>query len=1202
MVAMTDDRASLEDLVAGVGVAGVDPASDVIVVAVDWHGSQAITLTYRSPDGRLSERMLYRSDEGTFSITEGRGRRWSFDGDARLFRLAAEAWRIRLAHLFDPYVALTSSVVRPLPHQIEAVYRHMLPRQPLRFLLADDPGAGKTIMAGLYIKELMIRGDIERCLVVAPGSLATQWQEELRDKFDLRFEIVTKAHLDALSSMNVFVEKPLLIARVDQLARRDEELFPLLAGLDWDLVVIDEAHRMSAHFYGDEIKRTKRFQLGEVLGTAARHLLLMTATPHNGKEEDFQLFLSLLDSDRFAGRFRDGVHKVDPTDLMRRMVKERLLTFEGKPLFPERRSYSVAYELAAEEMRLYDEVTEYVRQQMNAADRLRQEGDGRRGNTVGFALTILQRRLASSPEAIYQSLHRRRKRLEQRVVDERQAARAAQLGMTPQQDRLSRLLQGDPFATDADGLLDAFDIDAYDDLDEDEQADFDTEVFDAATAAATVAELEKEIGTLVQLENLAYQLRASGVDRKWQELSEMLSESTEMFTPSGQRRKLIVFTEHRDTLNYLVDRLRTFLGSDDAVVHISGGTSRDERRAIQHRFTQNSDVLVLVATDAAGEGINLQQAHLVINYDLPWNPNRIEQRFGRVHRIGQTEVCHMWNLVASETREAQVYLRLLAKIEQMRQTFKGQIYDVLGQALSGAELRGLLLDAIRYGDQPDVRDRLDQIIERDVPERVRAVIEDPILAPETIAFAQLERLRKEMEEAALRRLQPHYVEAFFRASFIELGGRLSEAEPGRFEIAKVPQSVIQRHRQAGSGSPLLESYTRVTFEPGLVEVEGSPVAELIAPGAPLLEAVVDVTLERHRHQLTAGTVLVDDADAGSDLRVLVMLEHEVADSRPNGSAPHTVISRRYEFVDLPVGAEPRSGGHAPYLDYRPPDVDESATIDDFLTDARQWLDQDLESLGLEYAIDVAVPAHLAQVRLRTDERVDQVRAAVHDRLTREISYWDNRAEQLQLKLAAGKTPKINVDAAVQRAERFAGRLGARMAELDQERSIKALPPRVVGGALIVPGGLLADLRVQRSVPDPVARKEVERRAIAAVLKLEGDAGWLAEDLNETQPNHPGYDVRSTRRMHDNTLESRYIEVKGRIAGSDTVTVSRNEILTSLNEPDRWVLALVSVDPRGSDEVRYVSRPFEGRNQEFLFDVTSVNFKWAALWERGEPPS
>ena len=1195
----------LEAIGAGARVLGVEPGGAVTAVAVQRHGSQAITLTYRRADGSLGERVLFRADEVGLRLEapEAAGS-FTFDGDGRLFRLAAEARRIRLAHLFDPYLALDASRVRPLPHQIEAVYGHMLPRQPLRFLLADDPGAGKTVMAGLYMKELMLRGALERALVVVPGNLTAQWQEELRDKFDLHFDIVAKDDLDAIGSVDVFERKRLLIARVDQIARRREELEPHLRRAEWDLVVVDEAHRMAAHFWGDEVRKTLRYQLGELLGATAQHLLLMTATPHNGKEEDFQLFCALLDSDQFAGRFRDGVHASDPSAFMRRMTKERLLTFEGRPLFPERRSSTVRFNLSDSEMALYDEVTSYVREQMNAADRIRDDGDGRRGNTVGFALTVLQRRLASSPEAIYQSLRRRRLRLQHRIAEERQAARAARLGMSGRQMRLSRLL-----AADGDDTA-ALDHDAYDELDEDEQSEIDAEVVDAATAAATIAELESEIETLTSLEQLAFALRADGTDTKWTQLSSTLSDAPEMHTPSGDRRKLIVFTEHRDTLNYLVDRLRTFLGSDKAVVFISGSTGRDERRRIQHSFTQDSEVEVLVATDAAGEGINLQQAHLVVNYDLPWNPNRMEQRFGRVHRIGQTEVCHMWNLVADETREAQVYVRLLEKIEQMRETFDGQVYDVLGDVLSGRELRSLLLEAIRYGDRPEVRRRLDEVIDAEVPARMAAAISDPVLASEVIGYSEVDRIRQDMDEAALRRLQPHYIQAFFEAALDDLGGTMREIEPGRFQIARVPLAVRQRSRAvAVPGAPaVLERYTRVTFDKDLTERRGAPDADLLAPGHPLLDVVVDLTLERHRDQIRRGAVLVDDADHGTVPRVMVMLEHEVADARPSAAAPHTVVSRRFEFVELPAVGEPSVSSHARYLDYRPALDAEKDAVGHLLAQ-QQAHGRAAETLGMDHAINVSAPEHLAAVRARTDARVQRTREAVYRRLTNEINHWDNRAAQLQLDVDAGRVPKMNADTARRRADSYAHRLKTRLAALEQERSVSALPPRVVGGAFVVPAGLLTELlsapavATPQAVGDVLSKRETERRAIEAVLAAEQAAGWVAVDMNDERPNHPGFDIRSS--FAEGTVTSfRYLEVKGRVAGAATVTVSRNEILTSLNEPERWVLALVEVAPDGNgdnDRVRYVPGPLDVSSEDHLFEVTSVNFNWASLWARGVTP-
>src|SRR5712664_1761915 len=404
--------ARLGDLKPHASVRGILPDSLATVVNVHWHGSAALELTYKTPDGKVANELLYRHDQPRLEIVE-HGRPWSFDGDGGLFRLVSEAQRIRLAHLFDPVLAVHTSIVEPLPHQITAVYESMLPRQPLRFLLADDPGAGKTIMAGLLIKELIARGDLQRCLVVCPGSLAEQWQDELYRRFHLPFEILTNDKLEAARTGNWFLETNLVIARLDKLSRNEDVQEKLkVPDCRWDLVVCDEAHKMSATYFGSEIKYTKRYRLGQLLSTLTRHFLLMTATPHNGKEEDFQLFMALLDGDRFEGRFRDGVHVADVSDLMRRMVKEGLLKFDGTPLFPERIAYTVPYKLSEAEAPLYKAVTDYVRDEFNRAEAL--ENDKRAG-TVGFALTLLQRRLASSPEAIYQSLRRRRERLESRL-------------------------------------------------------------------------------------------------------------------------------------------------------------------------------------------------------------------------------------------------------------------------------------------------------------------------------------------------------------------------------------------------------------------------------------------------------------------------------------------------------------------------------------------------------------------------------------------------------------------------------------------------------------------------------------------------------------------------------------------------------------------------------------------------------------------
>jgi SNF2 family DNA or RNA helicase len=696
----------LEDLLPTAAVRGVLPDELVTVVSVQWFGSEALELTYKTSLGRVANELLYRHDEPRIEVVEN-GRPWSFDGDGALFRLVSEAQRIRLAHLFDPVLAVHTSIVDPLPHQITAVYESMLPRHPLRFLLADDPGAGKTIMAGLLIKELIARGDLQRCLIVCPGSLAEQWQDELYRRFHLPFEILTNDKLEAARTGNWFMETNLVIARLDKLSRNEEVQNKLQApDCRWDLVVCDEAHKMSATVFGGETKYTKRYRLGQLLSSLTRHFLLMTATPHNGKAEDFQLFMALLDGDRFEGRFRDGVHTADVSDLMRRMVKESLLKFDGTPLFPERIAYTVPYKLSDPEAALYAAVTQYVREEFDRAEKL--ENDKRAG-TVGFALTILQRRLASSPEAIYQSLRRRRERLESRLRE---------------LEVLQRGGQAAPILSALVPAMDEEDINDLEDAPDTEVEAAEEEILDQATAARSIAELRIEISTLKELEQAALAVRTSGNDTKWRELASLLGE---IFTTalivnkvaepeasygpikipppkSSAHQKLVIFTEHRDTLNYLEQRISSLLGRKESVVVIHGGIGREERLKVQEMFRHDPDVQVLLATDAAGEGINLQRAHLMVNYDLPWNPNRLEQRFGRIHRIGQTEVCHLWNLVAEETREGEVYRKLLEKLEQARLALGGQVFDVLGKLqFEGKSLRDLLIEAIRHGERPEVQ-------------------------------------------------------------------------------------------------------------------------------------------------------------------------------------------------------------------------------------------------------------------------------------------------------------------------------------------------------------------------------------------------------------------------------------------------------------------------------------------------------------------
>ncbi len=1195
----------LEDLAPGARATGVVAGQAVTVVAVEWHGGAALTLTYRDEAGRTGSQLLYRDDEARLGV-EAPGRAWSLGADGALFRLVSEARRIQLAYLFDPLLAVSTSNVLPLPHQITAVYEEMLTRQPLHFLLADDPGAGKTIMAGLLIKELMVRGDARRVLIVCPGVLVDQWQDEMREKFHLGFEIVTRQMIDASYAGNPFLEKDLLVARLDHLSRNEELQAKLQAAgreRHFDLVICDEAHKMAAHYFGSEVKKTKRYLLGEKLGQISRHLLLMTATPHAGKPDDFDLFMALLDRDRFAGKVRGkrkDAGERGARDLMRRLSKEQLVKMDGRPLFAERRAYAVKYTLSDDEARLYEEVTTYVTEEMNRAERFaREEGGGRRRMAVGLALTTLQRRLASSPEAIYKSLKRRRKRLEGKLAETKLLAR----GQAAREEALTTVGAGELRSVIPPGF-DIEDFEDVDDLPDEELEQLEEEVVDLASAAHTVTELEYEIETLKRLEALAHDVRRANCDRKWEELSALLQgdrsrdgagDGSLMFDDNGERRKLIVFTEHRDTLNYLVEKIRLVLGRPEAVVAIHGGVGRQQRRERQEYFTQDRDALVLVATDAAGEGINLQRAHLMVNYDLPWNPNRIEQRFGRIHRIGQTEVCHLWNLVAHETREGAVFVRLLDKLDEMRSVLGDQVFDVLSDegVFEDTSLRDLLLEAIRYGERPEVRARLDQSVDKAVGSNLQKVLAERALARDVMGSTEVDRIRDEMERAEARRLQPHFIRSFFIEAFARLGGSVSRREPGRYEVRNVPAEVRQAAVNAGLGL-VLRRYERITFDKEQVTVHGKPVAEFVCPGHPLLDAVIDVVLLRYRTLLKDGAVLVAEGDSREEPRALIYLEHAIQDGRSGQDGRRRVVSRRFEFIEIERGGEARHAGYAPYLDYRPAEPEELEFVRPLLANA--WLAGGLEAKGMDYAVVHAVPAHLEEVRSRTLDRLTRVEGAVRERLTAEINYWDHRATQLKEKELAGKGAKHGLNSAMarQRAEELAERLARRLEEIEQERQLSAQPPVVVGGALVVPAGLLAQLRGEpRAAGRPEDTGVTERIAVDAVMQAERELGRVPEEQDHF---NPGYDIISRDPIAG---RSYFIEVKGRVAGASTVTITRNELLHALNTAENHILALVEVSDDEAGKVTYVRGfPFE----EPGFGVTSVNHSISALMKHGGEPS
>ena len=1176
----------LEDITKNSQISGIQGDEPVTVFQIEAVGDSALTVYYKDHDGRLGEQMLHRSDEARLTMTDAQ-KSWAFDAPGDEFKLGLEAYRISQAALFDPMMAVHTSNIEPLPHQISAVYESMLPKQPLRFVLADDPGAGKTIMAGLLISELLMRADAKRILVVAPGSLTEQWQDELFEKFGLHFDLFSREKQEQCMSGNYFDEASQLICRIDQLSR-NEDYQAKLKNTSWDIIIVDEAHKLSAHYYGLKLNKTKRFELGELLGSITRHFLLMTATPHNGKEKDFQTWLSLLDSDRFYGRFREAAHKVDITDMMRRMVKEELLKFDGTKLFPERLAYTANYNLSDPEAVLYEAVTTYVREEMNRADNL----TGQKKNTVGFALTQLQRRLASSPEAIYQSLKGRRTRLEARLEE----AKLLASGQSVQKQGVAETLG--EYNLKKNNLPENFD-DIDDDLSAEEYEELVDQVMDQATTAETIPELEAEIVILRGLEQQAHKVVQSGNDKKWEELSLLIQDKPEMYTVTengqrGSRRKLIIFTEHKATLHYLVGRIGGVLGSPNAVCAIHGGVNRDERRKIQEEFRNIPEVLVLVGTDAAGEGINLQNANLMVNYDLPWNPNRLEQRFGRIHRIGQTEVCHLWNIVANETREGEVFKRLFGKIEVQREALGGKVFDVLGEAFDNVPLKKLLVDAIRYGDDPATKAKMKEVIDGALDHaHIMDLVNRNALVDQHIGPESLYVIKEEMEKAEARKLQPYFIRAFFAEAFASLNGELRPRESGRFEVKYVPLEIRECDKIIGeTRTPVLKKYERICFEKEYIRHAGKPMADMIHPAHPLMHATTDLVLQAHRQKLKRGAVLVDPNDDSTTVKVLFMIDHTVREAGSDGR----VASRRLQFVEIDEVGNAANAGWAPHLDLQPIDGTDKSLVSDVLE--MDWLNSDLETLALAHASQKLVPEHYKEIRDRRERQADKTLNAVHERLVKEINYLQDRYLKLEDDVKAGKQPRMQPENARRQVEELTTRLKQRTAELTALKEVVSSTPVVIGGALVIPQGLLAICKGETQFTvDAKSRAHIEHIAITAVMDAEQNLGHEVTDVGAEKC---GWDITSRPPVGEQGIikDDRHIEVKGRSKGQTTITVSRNEIIYGLNQSDKFILAIVIVDGDQHEGPFYMKNPF---TDEPDFGVASINYDLKDLLSKAVSP-
>ena len=1121
------------ELRKGQTISGLVPNKNVTVINIEMYSDDQGELTYRLPDGTPDSIIIESKDlDNCIVLTANSAMPFTCHGD--IFKLVTEAERIKLAYLFDPYTAVNTSAIDPLPHQITAVYEQMLNKHPLRYVLADDPGAGKTIMTGLLLKELIIRGDVKRALIVAPGNLVENWQDELLSKFSLSFEILTNEAIESAASGNVFLEHNFLIARLDKLSRNDEVKSKLEAS-DWDIIIADEAHKLSASMFGGKVYKTKRYQLGELLSRKTRHFLLLTATPHNGKEDSFKMFMSLVDPDRFS-LYSD--YTPDTSDIMRRLVKEDLLKFDGTPLFPERVATTVSYTLSDDELDLYDDVTKYVKEQFNKAESLKND----RKIAVGFALTTLQRRLASSPEAICRSLQRRLEKLQKTYDD---------LG---KQIRLSE--SGYSVMTSED------DIDDYEDLTEEEQDAIDN-TLDGATAAATKEELEKEIQTLKQLVLQAESIRRSNTDKKWDELSKLL-QSPEMINADGTRSKIIIFTEHKDTLQYLEKKIKNLIGKPETVITISGGMSRNARRTAESLFRQDKEVSILIATDAAGEGINLQRAHFMINYDLPWNPNRIEQRFGRIHRIGQTEICHLWNLVAKDTREGEVFQKLFEKLEQERDNLGGKVFDVLGKLkFEDKPLRDILIEAIRYGEDPIHKNKINTVVDSAMDtESLRRLIEQHSLTNDFLDVGIVRKVKEDMERMKARKLQPYYIESFFKEAFADFDGYLEEKEPGRFEIRRVPSLLSGRINNNGYGVQILNRYERICFEKEKIHLDGKPDADLVVPGHPLLDGLIEAIESRHSDEVSKGTIFIDPMNKTDKPRILCAVDTKLRDDLDHNGIQN-IIARQLSFVEIESDKKAHNAGFAPYLDYQNISGVTYLKAKEVLN-KNSWALYDCKTIATAYAATSILPKMKDFVVKERNKTLDRIQHEVNTTLSNEMNYWYGKSGEYLEKSRLDKTKesiyRTKSKEAEDRAEMLDNRLTDRMNEIEQSRHVVSLPPSLSNIAFIIPAMMLENGNPEQIQSSYEAKKEIEKKAMDAVMAVERKLGFKPKDVSS---ENRGYDIESSipeSRQKEFGYAFRAIEVKGRSVNADnTVTLSINEIRTELNLKDQFILAFVSVD-------------------------------------------
>jgi superfamily II DNA or RNA helicase len=1027
----------------------------------------------------------------------------SFDGEGALLRLGIQAYSLGIAYEFDPYFGLSISRVDPLPHQLEAVYDFLLKLARVRFLLADDAGAGKTIMAGLLIRELKLRGLVERILIVAPANLAFQWQRELKEKFDEKFVVLKGGDIRDQFGVNQWLEQKQLITSLD-LAKR-VEILPGLRQVQWDLVIIDEAHRMS---WSPPARKTARYALGELLRDTSDHMLMLTATPHKGDPVNFSLFLQLLDADAYADvrSIREAMDRRCAPFYLRR-TKEAMVYFpERRPdgtwvaekIFTLRIPRTVDFQIDGPEFELYKSVTRFVKRQ---SARAAASDDDPRARAVGFLMALYQRRLASSTRAVRCSLENRVKRLELGLKKAQEIAQTAP-----------------PDLPDADELEEMDDVDR-------ERLEA---ILEAISLSRNAEEVRVEIAELLQLAEQASGVEEAGVEAKLSRLKSLMHEQG-FFDESDKR--LLLFTEFKDTLDYLMERLRDW-GFQVGCIHGSMRSgSRDEPGTRLHAEQQFKDgaIQILVATEAAGEGINLQCCHILFNYDIPWNPNRLEQRMGRIHRYGQRKDCLIFNFVATNTIEGRILQRLLEKLQEIRNALDDDaVFNVVGEILPAAQIERVLRDyyAGLLGDA-DLEDRLLHNVDE---ARFRAICQNALegLASKRL---NLEMLIERRARAQERRVVPETIARFMSEAcgYASLSLKPVASLPHAFDPGRTPTALRKYERDVDWRLPALSTkYPRLSTHR---ETADEYHLEWVTPGHPLFEAV-----RRHAFHLAQGDFkrgacfysLAHDTPARIDLyraRVVDGLGH--------------VIHERLFAVELSEGQEPALREPAMLGNFIPAEtVGEASSLPSIAhaPEPSTWLHEH------------ALQPFLDEVRGERLTEVDRIADHIEMSLTELLQKTDEEIGKAATEVehgAQGAEGRL-AQAETRHAELLARR-DRRRQELQQQRSLTLQAVERITTVLVLPHPERELPEVRRLRPNP----ETEAIAMQVAMEFEQSQGRQVYDVHE---RNLGYDVMS---LDLTSGELRLIEVKGIGEASGIIVLTPNEHRVAEDRRDCYWLYVVT---------------------------------------------